>query len=163
MFDGKMLRGLTGTPMRRIDRANSSLAEAEPEPLTLANLTTKSLTASMRLIPVSTCAFMPRPRAARLRQPGPACVVSSRNFCMSHAPVGQRSAQRPQCRQTSSSLTMTRPVLSPSETYRSCVRFSAGAVSRVRRSASSPLAVKRDAVHRADVHAGIALDAERRR
>src|ERR1043166_7228240 len=47
MFDGKMLRGLTGTPMRRIERANSSLAEAEPEPLTLANLTTKSLTAAM--------------------------------------------------------------------------------------------------------------------
>ena len=31
---------------------------------------------------------------------------------MSQAPVGQRSAQSPQCRQTSSSLTMTRPVLS---------------------------------------------------
>ena len=29
---------------------------------------------------------------------------------MSQAPVGQRSAQRPQCRQTSSSLTMIRPV-----------------------------------------------------
>ncbi len=26
MFDGKMLRGATGTPMRRIERANSSLA-----------------------------------------------------------------------------------------------------------------------------------------
>jgi hypothetical protein len=47
MFDGKMLRGLTGTPMRRIDRANSSLADAEPEPLTFANLTTKSLTAAI--------------------------------------------------------------------------------------------------------------------
>jgi len=42
-----MLRGLTGTPMRRIALANSSLADAEPEPLTLANLTTKSLTAVM--------------------------------------------------------------------------------------------------------------------
>src|SRR2546423_7850154 len=49
MLDGKMLRGLTGTPMRRRLRANSSLAEAEPAPLTLANLTTKSLTDSMRL------------------------------------------------------------------------------------------------------------------
>ena len=45
MFDGKMLRGETGTPMRRIERAKSSFADAEPEPLTLANLTTKSLTA----------------------------------------------------------------------------------------------------------------------
>src|SRR5689334_11762385 len=46
MFDGKMLRGLTGTPMRRIDLAKSVLADAEPEPLTFANLMTKSLTAS---------------------------------------------------------------------------------------------------------------------
>jgi hypothetical protein len=43
MLDGKMLRGATGTPMRMMARANSSLAEAEPEPLTLANLMTKSL------------------------------------------------------------------------------------------------------------------------
>ena len=43
MFDGKMLRGATGTPIPMIARANSSLAEAEPEPLTLANLMTKSL------------------------------------------------------------------------------------------------------------------------
>src|SRR6185436_10568092 len=47
MLDGKMLRGDTGTPMRRIERANSSLALAEPEPLTLANLTTKSFAASI--------------------------------------------------------------------------------------------------------------------
>src|SRR5690606_1176921 len=45
MLDGKMLRGLTGTPMRRIDLAKSSFADAEPEPFTLANLITKSLTA----------------------------------------------------------------------------------------------------------------------
>ena len=79
---------------------------------------------------------------AASRQPGPAWVMSSRNFCMSQAPVGQRSAHRPQCRQTSSSLAITRPVFSAPETYRSCVRFSAGAFSRVRRSASSPLTVK---------------------
>ena len=44
MLDGKMLRGETGTPWRRIARANISLAEAEPEPLTLAKRTTKSFT-----------------------------------------------------------------------------------------------------------------------
>src|SRR6516225_12504888 len=44
MFDGKMLRELAGIPIRRIDLANSELALAEPDPLTLANLTTKSLT-----------------------------------------------------------------------------------------------------------------------
>src|SRR5690349_7838933 len=52
MFDGKMLRGLTGMPMRRKLFAKSSFAEAEPEPLTLANLTTKSLSASMRFLVV---------------------------------------------------------------------------------------------------------------
>jgi hypothetical protein len=47
MFDGKILRGATGTPMRRIDLAKSRFADAEPEPLTLANFTTKSLTRAM--------------------------------------------------------------------------------------------------------------------
>src|SRR5690349_12690829 len=45
MFEGKMLRGLTGMPMRMIDLAKSVFAEADPDPFTLANLTTKSLTA----------------------------------------------------------------------------------------------------------------------
>src|SRR3982751_2684909 len=49
MLDGKMLRGLTGTPMRRIDLAKSVFADADPEPLTLANLMTKSLTDSRRI------------------------------------------------------------------------------------------------------------------
>src|SRR3569833_2602783 len=44
MFDGKMLRGETGTPMRITARANISLSLAEPEPLTLAKRTTKSFT-----------------------------------------------------------------------------------------------------------------------
>src|SRR5438093_10431660 len=44
MFDGKMLRELAGIPIRRIDLANRELALAEPDPFTLANLTTKSLT-----------------------------------------------------------------------------------------------------------------------
>jgi len=49
-----MLRGLTGTPMRRIERANSSFADAEPEPFTFANLTTKSL--------IDSIGFMRQPR-----------------------------------------------------------------------------------------------------
>src|ERR1700729_3356204 len=44
MLDGNTLRGDTGTPWRRIERANISLALAEPEPLTLAKRTTKSFT-----------------------------------------------------------------------------------------------------------------------
>src|SRR5450631_3165643 len=46
MLEGKMLRGLTGTPMRRIALEKSAFAEADPEPFTLANLTTKSFTAA---------------------------------------------------------------------------------------------------------------------
>src|SRR5258705_181900 len=72
----------------------------------------------------------------------PARVISIRYFFMSQAPVGQRSAHSPQCRQTSSSLTMTRPVLRSFATYRSWVRLTAGACSRVRSSASSPFSVK---------------------
>ena len=45
MFDGKMFRDAIGTPMRRMERAKIRLALAEPEPLTLANLTTKSFSA----------------------------------------------------------------------------------------------------------------------
>src|SRR3984885_9225702 len=45
MLEGKMLRAATGTPMRRIDLPNRALALADPDPFTLANLTTKSLTA----------------------------------------------------------------------------------------------------------------------
>jgi hypothetical protein len=47
MFEGKMLRAATGTPLRRMDLTNRPLALAEPEPLTLANFTTKSFTAVM--------------------------------------------------------------------------------------------------------------------
>ena len=99
MLDGKILRGATGMPMRITARANISLALAEPEPLTLAKRTTKSFT---RLIGVTVGMKV-------LRRSYP-----SKNFCMSQAPVGQRSAHSPQCRQTSSSLTMTRPVFRPS-------------------------------------------------
>ena len=45
-----MLRGLTGTPMRRMDRANISFALAEPEPLTLAKRMTKSFTLLIGLV-----------------------------------------------------------------------------------------------------------------
>src|SRR6476620_2702859 len=49
MFEGNILRVATGTPMRRMDRANNSFAEAEPEPFTLANFTTKSFVALIGL------------------------------------------------------------------------------------------------------------------
>src|SRR5712671_5581735 len=115
MFDGKMLRELAGIPIRRIDLANSALALAEPDPLTLANLTTKSLTlwiAATSRLDCNAIGSELVKNGHRLRHAGPATVMSRRNLRMSHAPVGQRSAQRPQCRQTSSSFAMMRPVLS---------------------------------------------------
>jgi hypothetical protein len=39
-----------------------------------------------------------------------ACGHFTVDFCMSQAAVGQRSAHSPQCTQTSSSFTITRPV-----------------------------------------------------
>ena len=61
---------------------------------------------------------------------------------MSQAAVGQRSAQSPQWTQTSSSLTITRPVCgSPPDTKIAWVVLVAGTVSRWRSSGSSPLAV----------------------
>src|SRR5919109_3455440 len=43
ILEGKMFFGETGTPMRNNVFANMVFALAEPEPLTVANLTTKSL------------------------------------------------------------------------------------------------------------------------
>src|SRR6202044_3719794 len=64
------------------------------------------------------------------------------DFCMSQAAVGQRSAHRPQCTQTSSSLTMTRAVCgSGAETYSACERLVAGAVRWLRNSVSVPFCV----------------------
>ena len=51
-----------------------------------------------------------------VRHASPACVMLRRNLRISQAPVGQRSAQRPQCRQTSSSFTITLPVGNRDET-----------------------------------------------
>ena len=64
----------------------------------------------------------------------PAWAILIVNFCMSHAPVGQRSAQSPQCRQRSSSLTMMRPVLT-GPTHRSPGKIERG---RVERGAAPP-------------------------
>src|ERR1700720_801611 len=117
MFDGKMFRELAGMPIRRIDLANRELALAEPDPFTLANLTTKSLTLWIAVISRLDCDAIGSElieSGHRLRHAGPARVMSRRNLRMSQAPVGQRSAHRPQCRQTSSSLAMMRPVFSES-------------------------------------------------
>ena len=83
------------------------------------------------------------------------------DFCMSQAAVGQRSAHRPQCTHRSSSLTMTRPVCCSGRRYVQGLSD----VHRRRLEARAQLgllAVRRDgeALHRADVDAGVALDAQ---
>src|SRR6185312_15154555 len=109
-------------PLRKMDFISSVLALAEPVPLTVAILIVKSL---IRLV-----VTLGHPRATHLAlrsgslsqailgfcasivflASSSACGQWTRDFCMSQAAVGQRSAQRPQCTQRSSSLTMTRAV-----------------------------------------------------
>src|ERR1700752_1877743 len=75
MLEEKRLRELAGMPIRRIDLANSALALAEPEPLTLANLTTKSLTARMAATSRLVCGAIGSElvkNGHRLRHAGPA-------------------------------------------------------------------------------------------
>ena len=80
---------------------------------------------------------------------------------MSQAAVGQRSAHRPQCTHRSSSLTMTRPVCFSGDGY-------VQGLSDILRGRLEPraqigfFAVVRDgeAIDRADVDAGVALDAQ---
>ena len=111
MFDGKTFLPVTGMPMRKIACMSRLFALAEPVPLTVPILNAKSLTRvraarrgcdSQRHL--ADAQHVPR----RFRSARPAYGISSSNWLMSHAAVGQRSAQRPQCRQTSSSFTMMR-------------------------------------------------------
>ncbi len=98
ILDGKKFLPTTGTPIRKIDFMISELALADPVPLTLANLTTKSLTPAGALA------------SSGIRLHPSRAVCDTQDFCMSQALVGQRSAHRPQCTQTSSSLTISLPV-----------------------------------------------------
>src|SRR3989441_4727362 len=155
MFEGKMLRGETGTPMRRMALAKSSFAEAEPEPFTLANLTTKALTDSMRFVMgISRRFLLGRSAAvARVRQVEQELL---------HVPGAGRAALGAQAavqahvlvlRHDSARLQGARDV----QILGGVLRRRGEARAQVRL-----LAVLReaDAVHRADVHAGVALDAQ---
>jgi hypothetical protein len=44
MLEGNIFLGVAGIPIRKTALANSALALADPDPLTFANLTTKSFT-----------------------------------------------------------------------------------------------------------------------
>src|SRR4051812_21473143 len=153
MFDGKMLRGLTGTPMRRIDFANSSFALAEPEPFTFANLTTKALTDSIRLA-MSGGLLVIRPA----RRPGVRQVEQE----LLHVPGARRAALGAQpavqahvlvLHHHAPGLQLPRHV----QVLRQVLRRRVQPRAQVRLLA---VGRERDAVHRADIDAGVALDAQ---
>ena len=119
--------------MRNTVFISSELALAEPVPLTFAILRTKSFT---RLF----CCFPTLPRQAVLRRARTESVTV--DFCMSQAPVGQRSAHSPQCTHRFSSLSITRAVcLSGADTKSCCSGSRRAALRRADSSASSPFGV----------------------
>jgi len=100
MLDGRMLRGLTGTPMRR------SLGEAHwprPSPSRdVGELDDEVVDRLMRFACAGAACgawvtIMRTPAASRARGCGmrPGGRELEENFCMSQAPVGQRSAHSP--------------------------------------------------------------------
>ena len=140
--------------MRRIDLANRPLALAEPEPLTLANLTTKSLTAV-------------RPLACACVTVSPACGPRLRHVEEEflHVPGAGRAALGAEAAVQADVLVLGHDPAGLSgvgdvEVLRQVHRRRLQAVAQV-----ILLAVggEGDAVHRADVDAGVALDAERAR
>src|SRR5687768_6145161 len=96
-----------------MDFMSSVLALAEPVPFTVAILIAKSLVLSVVIYALLGIL------AASALASSAASGHFTKDFCMSHAAVGQRSAHWPQCTQRSSSLTMTRPVcFSGEDTYK---------------------------------------------
>ena len=156
--------------MRRIARAKRPFADAEPEPLTFANLTTKSLTRCERFHACVHCARLSPPPCRRSARPRAACVrvhavVGLRHVEQEflHVPRAGRAALGAQAAVQADVLVLGHDAAGLDRHRRRTApasRFSAGAISRVRRSASSPFGGERDAVHRADVDACVALDAQ---
>src|ERR1700751_2802711 len=116
MLEGKMLRGPTGTPWRTIARAQRSFARAAGAGGGAGEQLVGPRRARAVDVGEADDEVVYAADLLLLGHDVPAWTISMRYFCMSHAPVGQRSAQSPQCRQTSSSFTMTRPVLRSLET-----------------------------------------------
>ena len=135
MLEGKKFLPATGIPIRNRVFISNELALAEPVPFTLAMRIVKSLSAGMshgdqaaeRTVEPTASDDILRPSVDPLggipSASWSAYGVSNSNFCMSQAAVGQRSAQRPQCTQRSSSLIITLPVWgSSADTYSGLVQ-----------------------------------------
>src|SRR5437667_1629965 len=155
MFEGKMLRGLTGTPILRIDFAKSSFAEAEPEPFTLANLTTKALTDWMAFVMAISGRFL-------LRRTAAVAGVRQVEEELLHVPGARGAALGAQSAVQADVLVLDHhparlQLPRHVQVLRGVPRRGVEAAAQV-----GFFAVPReaDAVHRADVHAGVALDAQ---
>src|SRR5213594_421321 len=155
MFEGKMLRGLTGTPILRMAFAKSSFAEAEPEPLTFANLTTKALTDWMAFVMAISGRFL-------LRRTAAVAGVRQVEQELLHVPGARGAALRAQSAVQAHVL-----VLRHDPAGREGARDVEvlGGIPRRRGEAGAQLGFlavlgESDAIHGADVHAGVALDAQ---
>ena len=138
--------------MRNTVFISSELALAEPVPLTFAILRTKSFT---RLF----CCFATLPLQVVLRRCAYGIVTV--DFCMSHAPVGQRSAHSPQCTHKFSSFSITRAVcLSGAETKSCCSTVEPRRFQPLRELCLGAVRRNRQAVDGTNVDAGVALDAK---
>src|SRR5580765_1666569 len=158
MLLGKMLRGLTGTPMRSRLRANISFADAEPEPFTFANLTTKSLTASMRGL---AAAMSEGPRGRAALGAAIAFRLGQLDQELLHVPGAGRAALGAQAA-VQAHVFVLHHHAAGLELVRDVQRLVDVARRRAQARAQVGLnAVRReaDAVGRADVDAGVALDA----
>ena len=83
------------------------------------------------------------------------------DFCMSQAPVGQRSAHSPQCTHRFSSLSITRAVcLSGADTKSCCSASSRAALRRARQLGLGAVRRDREAIDGTNVDARVALDAK---
>src|SRR5712691_6815979 len=154
MFDGKMLRGKTGMPMRRKLFANSSFADAEPEPLTLANLMTKSLTASILFIALGGF-LLPVAAAA-------GAGVGHLEQELLHVPGAGRAALGAQAAVQADVLVLHHDAagLERSRDIEVLREVARRRVQLVPQFLLIGIQGEGDAVHRADVDAGIALDAQ---
>src|SRR5437762_3177763 len=155
MFEGKMLRGLTGTPILRIDFAKSSFAEAEPEPFTLANLTTKALTDWMAFVMAISGRLL-------LRRTAAVAGVRQIEQELLHVP-GARGAALGAQPAVQAHVLVLRHDLAGLERARDVEVL--GGIPRRRGEAGAQLRFlavlgESDAIHGADVHAGVALDAQ---
>src|SRR5882724_6851386 len=169
MFEGKMLRELAGIPIRRIDLANSELALAEPDPLTLANLTTKSLTlwiAAARRFNCEAIRFRAREirsfRRSRLSTAACRSGLGHVEEEFAHVPRAGRAALGAQAAMQADILVLSHdaPGLQRIPDIEVLLEVEGRGHQPAAQILFAAVFGKGDAIHRADVDAGVAFDAQ---